>query len=165
MHWRISERSIILCTRILHAELSDLEEFKIFARVYKELFEIVEKNVTVRKPKDVGSSSLQSPDDLDATYRKNARNLTRDMSQHSLKPASLENKIQLITDVCIDPNNVDGGYGGEGVDTKTEEAGIVVVQTAVKGRESAVEMEIVSDETTATITVSCPLQTVDATKA
>lgn len=174
----------------LHVELSDLDEFKTFARVYKEQFEIVEKKVTVREPKDVGSSSLQSPDDLDATYRKKRQKSHQGYIATVTETASPENEIQLITDVCLDQNNVDdaailedrleklleltpdleelhvdGGYGSEGVDKKTEDAGIEVVQTAVKGRVPAVEMEIISDGTTGTVTVSCPLQTVEATQA
>jgi hypothetical protein len=174
----------------LHIELADLEEFKTFARVYTEQFEIIEKKVTVRDPKEVGSSSLQSPDDLDATYRKKRNESYKGYVATVTETASPENPVQLITDVCIDPNNVDdstilenrvedlleitpdlnelhvdGGFGGESVDTKMEEVGIDIVQTAVKGSEPAVEMEIISDETTGKITVSCPFQTVEASSA
>lgn len=171
----------------LHRELEDLEEFKAFARVYAEQFEIVEKKVVVRDPKEVGSDSLQSPDDLDATYRKKRNESHKGYVATVTETASPENPIQLITDICIDQNNVDdstilenrvkqlreispdlnelhvdGGFGSEGVDTAMENAGIEVIQTAVKGREPAVEMEIVCDDTTGEVTVSCPVQTVTA---
>jgi hypothetical protein len=174
----------------LNLELADLEEFKTFARVYAEQFEIVEKKVVVRDPEEVGTDSLQSPDDLEATYRKKRNESHKGYVATVTETASPENPIQLITDVCTDPNNVDdstilenrveelkeltpdlhelhvdGGFGSEGVDTAMEEAGIEPIQTAVKGREPAVEMEIISDKTTGMTTVSCPLQTVEASAA
>ncbi len=174
----------------LNHDHDELEEFKTFARVYEEQFSIVERKIVVREPQDVGSSSLQSPDDLDATYRKKRQESHKGYVATVTETASPENPIQLITDVCVDKNNVDdstvladrmeklleitpdleelhvdGGYGSESVDTKAEEAEITIVQTAVKGREADIEMEIFVDESTGDTTVSCPFQTVTATIA
>ncbi len=174
----------------LRQEVSELDEFKTFARIFSEQFEIKEKKVVVRDAKEVGSGSLQSPDDLDATYRKKREESYKGYVGTVTETASPENKINLITDVCLDPNNVDdstilqkradklksftpdlgelhvdGGFGSESVDKKMKEVGVQVVQTAVKGREPAVEMEIRIDETSGKTTVSCPFQTVTASKS
>lgn len=61
----------------LHAQLKERysgeEVFEIFARVYREHFKIEEENIVVKLPKELTSSSLQSPDDLDATFREKRR--------------------------------------------------------------------------------------------
>jgi hypothetical protein len=170
--------------------VSETNEFKTFARVYSEQFKIAEKKVVVKLPKDVGSNSLQSPDDLDATFRTKRDQFYKGYVATLTETASPDNAINLVTEINVAPNNVDdstiledhiekmkaftpdleelhvdGGYGSEGVDTKSVENNITIIQTAVKGRKGAVEFDIEVDETSGITTVSCPLQTVDATKA
>ncbi len=174
----------------LKHEFFDLEEFKTFARVYAEQFEFADQKIGARAAESVGSGSLQSPDDLDATYRKKRQESHKGLVAMVTETASPENPIQLITDVCIDKNNVDdaailegrieylkemtgdlkelhvdGGFGSEGVDSKALEHGIDIIQTAVKGREPAVDFEITFNCETGKIEVSCPNQTVEATDA
>jgi hypothetical protein len=166
------------------------KEFKTFARVYTEQFEIREKKIAVKLPKDVGSNSLQSPDDLNATFRTKRGKFYKGYVATITETASQENTINLVTDVSVDPNNVDdstiledrmdkikaftpdleefhvdGGYGSEGVDNKCVENDMVIIQTAVKGRKASVEFDIEVDDQSGITSVSCPLQTVDATKA
>jgi len=47
----------------------DLEIFKTFERVYTEQFIVSEQKIEIKPPDQISSSSCQSPDDLDATYR------------------------------------------------------------------------------------------------
>ncbi len=166
------------------------EEFKTFARVYGEQFEIREEKIAVKLPKDVGSASLQSPDDLDATFRTKRGEFYKGYVATLTETASQENPINLITDICVDPNNIDdssilenriekmkvatpelkelhadGGYGSEEVDNKAKEKEIAIIQTAVKGRKASVEFDIEVDDQNGETTVSCPVQTVNATKA
>ncbi len=170
--------------------IPETAEFKTFARVYTEQFEFGEKKVAVKQPADVGSASLQSPDDLDATFRTKRGQFYKGYVTTLTETASQENPINLITDICVDPNNmddssilenriekmkvatpelnelhVDGGYGSEGVDNKANEEDIKIIQTAVKGRKASVEFDIEMDDKNGEITVSCPVQTVTATKA
>ncbi len=176
----------------LHNSLGHIEseEFRIFARVYREQFKISEEKIVVKVPADVGSASLQSPDDLDATFRTKRGDFYKGYVATLTETASQDNQINLITDICVDPNNmddssilenriekmkaatpklnelhVDGGYGSEGVDKKVNENEITLIQTAVKGRKASVEFDIEVEEQTGKITVSCPVQTVYATKA
>ncbi len=170
--------------------IPEAEEFKTFARVYAEQFEINERKIVVKLPKDVGSSSLQSPDDLDATFRTKRGEFYKGYVATLTETASQANPINLITDICVDPNNIDdssilenriekmkvatpelkelhadGGYGSKGVDDKTNENEITVIQTAVKGRKASVEFDIEVDDQAGVTTVSCPVQTVNAAKA
>jgi len=48
----------------------EIEIFRIFERVYQEHFTVVKNKVAVKKNEELHSGILQSPDDIDATYRK-----------------------------------------------------------------------------------------------
>jgi hypothetical protein len=174
----------------LKFELKDVQEFKTFARVYSEQFEIIEEKVAVRAAETVGSGSLQSADDLDATYRKKREKAHKGMVAVVTETAAPENALQLITDVVVDKNNVDdaallegrmddlkaitedlrelhidGGFGSEALDKRSAELEIEIIQTAVKGREAAVDFEITYNNESGKFEVSCPFQTVEASKA
>ena len=158
--------------------------FKIFERVYAEQFRVVQEKIEIKPPEHISSSSVQSPDDLDAAYHtKNGKEL-RGQSINIVETAHPENPLNLITDVSVHPANkddskalnerldtlkektpeleelhFDGAYGSSDNDRKCERYGITPVQTAVKGIKPAVEMSIEKVADTA-YTVSCPQQTV-----
>jgi hypothetical protein len=165
-----------------------IEIFKIFERVYTEHFTVVEAQIEVKPSEELHSGCLQSPDDVDATYRKKRDQESRGQTIHFSETANPENELNLVSDVAVAPNNTDdskileerledmkqktpdldeyhtdGGYGSEANDKKSEELEISHVQTAVKGREAKVEIKIekVGDKK---YMVSCPLQTVDSTR-
>jgi len=166
---------------MLHEHYSEIEGFKVFERVYREHFAIDGESVVIITPT---SSSLQSPDDLDATYRhKNEEDFHGEVVS-VVETAHPENAINLITDVAVCANNVDdsiilngrlellkektpeltelhtdGGYGSSGNDLIMEKEGINHVQTAVRGREAAVDI-IIDKSDDGSYTVSCPVQTV-----
>lgn len=169
--------------------IPEAEEFKVFARVYTEQFKIIKKKIVVKLPEEVGSKSLQSPDDLNATFRTKRGEFYKGYVATLTETASQENEINLITDICVDPNNVDdatiladridkikeitpkleelhvdGGYGSSRVDEKSAENDITIIQTAVKGRKAFVDFDIEVDGKSGETVVSCPLQTVTATK-
>ena len=54
----------------LKESYKDFEVFSVFERVYTEHFTIIDDKITVKTPKELNGSTLQSPDDIDATYRK-----------------------------------------------------------------------------------------------
>ena len=98
--------------------------------------------------------------------------------------ANLENPLQLITDISVNPNNIDdsqilskrvdtlkektpelneihtdGGYGSQDNDKKFEELGINQITTAVRGRESEIEEKIEQTSQSPDVyTVECPFQ-------
>jgi hypothetical protein len=110
---------------------------------------------------------LQSPDDQDATYRKKKEQQSKGYTINGTETANPDNPIQLLTDIAVNPNNVDdsvilneridgikekapelnelhtdGGYGSEGNDKKLAESEIMQITTAVRERESEIEKKI-----------------------
>ena len=166
----------------------DLEVFSVFERVYTEHFTVVDEKITVKPGKELNGSTLQSPDDIDATYRKKRTEHYKGQSVNITETCNPDNELELITDVAVRSNNTDdseilndrletivektpdleelhtdGAYGSEENDKKMEELEITHVQTAVRGKKANVAMEIeeVSD---GDYTVKCPKQTVHSQK-
>lgn len=165
------------------------KEFINFERVYKEHFVIVNEEVSPKPTEELNSGMLQSPDDQDATYRKKKEQQSKGYTINGTETASPDNAIQLLTDIAVNPNNIDdsvilneridaikektpelneihtdGGYGSEGNDKKLEALHVTQVTTAVRGRESEVEKTIEqTDESPEKFTVKCPQQTVEST--
>ena len=164
------------------------EIFQIFDIVYSEHFTAAEDKIEVKPSEELHSGCLQSPDDLDATYRKKRDQESRGQTIHFSETANPENELNLVTDVAVASNNTDdsrileerlepmkektpdlneyhtdGGYGSEANDKKAEKLEITHVQTAIRGKDAKVEIKIekVDDKK---YRVSCPLQTVDSTR-
>ena len=161
---------------------SEYDIFKTFDRVYSEHFTVAGKKIKVKSKDQLTSSCVQSPDDLDAVYRKKNDKESRGQSINLVETANPENPINLITDVAINPVNkddskvlnerldqikektpdldelhFDGAYGSPENDKKFEKHEIIPVQTAVKGSKPAVKIEI--EQTSETeYKVSCPHQ-------
>ena len=170
----------------LKSSYAEYDIFKTFERVYSEQFKIVQQKIEIKPPAQITSSSVQSPDDLDATYRnKDGKNL-RGQSINIVETANPDNQINLITDVSTNPLNkddskvlherldtikekipdlkelhFDGAYGSTDNDKKFEQHKITPVQTAVRGAKHAVDMNIEKVSETE-YTVSCPLQSVQS---
>ena len=168
----------------LRERYKEIEIFSIFERVYQEHFTVVENKVAVKKNEELHSGMIQSPDDIDATYRKKGEKVWNGQSVNVTETANPENELNLVTDIAVGPNNTDdsnimndrietlkektpdlkemhtdGGYGSEDNDKKFEELEIAHIQTAVKGRRSKVEMEI-EETAEREYEVSCPRQKV-----
>jgi hypothetical protein len=165
------------------------KEFINFERVYKEHFVIVNEEVNPKPGEELNSGMLQSPDDQDATYRKKKEQQSKGYTINGTETANPENPIQLLTDIAVNPNNVDdsvilneridtlkektpelnelhtdGGYGSEDNDKKLEASEITQITTAVRGRESEIEKKIEQTSQTPDVyTVKCPQQTVEST--
>jgi hypothetical protein len=165
-----------------------VEVFGIFERVYHEHFTMVEDKVKVKPGKELNGSTLQSPDDIDATYRRKNDRHCRGQTVNVTETANPENDVNLLTDVAVCSNDTDdseilneriepikektpdlnelhtdGAYGSEDNDKKMEQLQITHVQTAVRGRKAKVAMEI---EQTADgkFSVRCPHQGVISQK-
>jgi len=165
------------------------KEFINFKRACKEHFIIVDKEVSSKSTEELNSGMLQSPDDQDATYRKKKDQQSKGYTINGTETANPDNPIQLLTDIAVNPNNIDdsvilneridaikektpelnelhtdGGYGSEGNDKKLEELKVKQVTTAVRGRESEIEKKIEQiSQSPDTYTVECPQQTVEST--
>lgn len=162
------------------------DEFRIFERAFKEHFTIVEGKSKVKPNNELNSSMLQSPDDEEATYMKKRDQESKGFTINATETANQENKIQLLTDIAVNKNNIDdskilenridkivektpdldelhtdGGYGSESVDKKMEKNNITLVTTAVRGRDSEIEKTITQiPDNEKEYLVKCPEQTV-----
>jgi hypothetical protein len=172
---------------MLAATYQDVEVFRIFSRVYADHFAIVEERVVVRPGAEMGTDTVQSPDDLDATYRFKSGRSYQGQAVNVVETAHPDNPLQLIIDVTVAKNNRDdsdilheridaikektpdldemhhdGGFGSEENDTKFAHHGVTVIQTGIKGfAAKGVPIEI-TEVSPDWYTVSCPSQTVQA---
>ena len=174
--------------RNIRPAYNELSIFKTFERVYVEHFTELEDTVEVKSRDDLHSGCLQSPDDLDATYREKNGKKSKGQSINVVETANPENPINLITDVCVNPNNKDdskilneridrlkektpdldelhsdGAYGSSDNDQKFEKHNITPVQSGMRGPEQSVPIEI--DQTGEDeYIVSCPYQKMNSQK-
>lgn len=166
----------------------DKQEFINFEHAYREHFVVVEREVSPKPTEELTSSMLQSPDDPDATYRQKNGQQSKGFTINGTETANPENPVQLITDISVNPNNVDdsqilndrvdkikektpelnemhtdGGYGSQESDKKFEALGITHITTAVRGRESEIEKKIEqTSQSPEEYTVECPFQKVQS---
>ena len=179
----------------VHCEINEKEkyqckkEFINFSRVYKEHFVFVNQEINPKPSVELNSGMLQSPDDQDATYRQKKEQHSKGYTINGTETANPDNPLQLITDIAVNPNNIDdtqilnnridiikdktpelneihtdGGYGSEDNDKKLEELEITQVTTAVRGRESEIGKKIRQTcQSPDLYTVECPYQTAVST--
>ena len=172
------------CKHNILPKYKDRDIAKIFERVYNENFTEVESKIEVKDSKELNSSCLQSPDDVDATYRQKRGMGYRGQSINIVETASKENPVNLITDISVNPNNIDdaqvlnqrldkmkaktpdlnelhadGAYGNPDVDEKCDKHDIELIQTAIRGNMSEVPIEIV-ELFEGNYQVNCPFQSV-----
>ncbi|MCK5853412.1 transposase [bacterium] len=163
-------------------------EFDNFERVFSEHLRIENGQTIIKESSEVGSGSLQSPDDSDATFRTKKGKRYRGYSGTVTETCDPQNPVNLIVDIDVSKNNlddskilnnkfpeitektdvkeihVDGAYGSTANDSVCKEHGIKMIQTAIRGRVAKVPLEI--RETDTGYEVSCPNnQTVKAVKS
>jgi hypothetical protein len=138
-------------------------------RVFSEHFELGENAVRSKPNDQLNASSLQSPDDLEATYRKKRGQGYQGYVANITETCDPDNEVQLITKVQVAPNNVDdtqllegalpalkertdldtlytdGGYGSPETDDVLRENKVVQIQTAIRGRKPSTEKLHLSD--------------------
>ncbi len=89
--------------------------YQVLERVFGEHFRVKERKVTVKGAEELSASSLQSPDDLEATYREKSgqgyrgyvANLSETCDPENPSADSDHPPLQLITKVQIAPNTTD----------------------------------------------------------
>jgi hypothetical protein len=156
---------------VLKADYGSTDIHRIVCRVFAEQFTRVEEKIAVRAAKEIRSDSLQSPDDPEATYREKDGDDFHGFVLHATETADPQNKLQLIVDVAVAPNNQDdsrilhgrlpgmhektpdlcelhsdAAYPSEDNDRLQNEIGILAVQTAIRGRTAKAPMRIDRDE-------------------
>jgi hypothetical protein len=81
--------------------------YSMLERVYGEHFRVEEKVVKTKVAKELSASSLQSPDDLEATYREKANKTYKGYAANLTETCDPENALQLITKTQVAPNCVE----------------------------------------------------------
>ena len=173
----------------LYPRYQELQIFQTFQLVFTEHFTVVDEKIEIKPPDQLKSDSVQSPDDLDAAYRKKNGKSGKGQSVNIVETADPSNPIQLLTDVAVNPLNQDdnrvlhkrlgrlkektpslnelhhdAAYGSAENDLKCEHLGITTIQTAVRGNQSVVPITI-EQVSESNYVVKCPLQTVKSQKA
>lgn len=168
----------------LTATYSEHPVFQMFQRVYSEHFKEDAKAedfpIVLRPKEELGSNTMQSPDDLEATFRSKRKESYQGFLALGMETCHPENELNLVTALVTATNNtddsvmleenldqmkertpdleechVDGGFGSEGVDIKAEKHNITIIQTAVKGATPKVPIGIHGNEKDG-FTVNCP---------
>ena len=143
--------------------------YQMFERVFGEHYLVEEKVLKTRIDKELSASSLQSPDDLEATYREKNKKHYKGYVANLTETCDPENKLQLVTKVQVAANNVDdakmmeeampnlkerteldtlytdGGYGSPSADLTMQDNKVEQIQTAIRGRAPSTEKLNLSD--------------------
>jgi hypothetical protein len=148
----------------IHHLLAELKDgyahepaYQVLERIFAENFNRVEDGVCPKENRELASGSLQSVDDLEASYRTKGNAHYKGYVANLTETCDPENDLQLITKVQVAPNNIDdsqllaealpnlqertdldtlmtdGGFGGEASDAALEGLPVKLIQTAIRG--------------------------------
>jgi hypothetical protein len=133
--------------------------YGVLQRVFADHFREGRKRIVVKGNSELSAQSLQSPDDLEATYREKGGKGHQGYAANVTETCDPKNEVQLITKVQVAANatddsqflaeaapglkartgveemHTDGAYGGPAADAAVREAGIQLRPTGIRGRE------------------------------
>ena len=143
---------------------ADEHAYQILKRVFGEHFVVTEEdNLRPKQGTELRASSLQSPDDEEASYRQKRGKDYVGYVGNLTETCDPENDFQLIVKVQVEPNttddakmlnealpglkkrtdlneiNVDGSYSSADVDDTLQELEVDLVQTAIRGAKPSSE--------------------------
>jgi hypothetical protein len=143
--------------------------YQMFERVFGEHYLVEEKVLKTKLDKELSASSLQSPDDLEATYREKNKKHYKGYVANLTETCDPANDLQLVTKVQVAANSVDdaklmeealpnlkertelktlytdGGYGSPSADQTMQDNRVEQIQTAIRGRAPSTEKLNLSD--------------------
>jgi hypothetical protein len=132
--------------------------YQVLKRVFSEHFEVKQTAVVTKPNEALSTNSMQSPDDLEATYREKNGKGYQGYVTNVTETCDPKNPLQLITKVQVAPNNTDdsqllaealpnltartglktiitdGGHGSPKTDVVLNDHKVEHVQTAIRGR-------------------------------
>jgi len=141
----------------LQAGYANDPAYQVLERIFAEHFSLVEDGICPKENRELASGSLQSVDDLEASYRTKGNVHYKGYVANLTETCDPQNDLQLITKVQVAPNNVDdsqlladalpnlqertaldtlvtdGGFGGEASDTALDGQDVKLIQTAIRG--------------------------------
>jgi len=137
---------------------ADEPVYQVLERVFGEHFQLEHKAVVTKPNQALSATSLQSPDDLEATYREKRGKGYQGYVANLSETCDPKNPLQLITKVQtasnatddsqllaealpnlkqrteVDTIYTDGGHGGPVSDAVLQEQQVEHIQTAIRGR-------------------------------
>jgi hypothetical protein len=179
--------------RVMQYLLAELKQvhgddpaYQVLERVFGEHFKVEEAKVQTKEAKELSTASLQSPDDLEATYREKRGVGYQGYVANLTETCDPDNPFQLVTKVQTSPNTTDdshllaealpnlkertdledlytdGGFGGPDADLALQEQKVKLTQTAIRGRKPdpnklhLTNFEIEFDQDGQPFKVTCP---------
>jgi len=142
----------------LSVSYAEQAAYTVLQRVYEEHFVEVESDIRPKVGNELSASSLQSPDDWEASYRQKGGQGFKGYVTNLTETCHPENDLQLIVKVQTEANSrddaqmllealpdlkarteveemhTDGGYNSEDVDEVLIEQEVELIQTAIRGR-------------------------------
>jgi len=143
--------------------------FQILERVFNDHYKLEGEKAKAKIGRELSATSLQSPDDLEATFRRKAGKSYRGYVTNLAETCDPKNVLQLITKVQVASNHTDdghllaealpnlkqrmdldrlytdGGYGGREADAVMQEQQVSHIQTAIRGGRPNHKKFILSD--------------------
>lgn len=162
-HLQVVGELMVQLTEELAACYGDEPAYRVLLRVFQEHFHVDEAALRPKAGEELKASSLQSPDDWEATYRQKRGEDHKGYAANVTETCNPENELQLIVKVQTESNNTDdaamlnealpelkertdvnemhtdGGYNSPDVDQTMRELGIEQIQTAIRGRKPSTE--------------------------
>jgi Transposase DDE domain len=147
----------------LAADYSQEPAYQVAARLFGDQYRVVADAVQAKANQEIRASSLQSLDDLEATYREKNRVGYKGYVANVTETCDPQNPLQLITDVRVAPNtaedsalliaalpelkqrtnldtlHTDATYGSPEADNALCAAQVTLIQTAIRGRKPNTE--------------------------
>lgn len=142
----------------LHAEYGEEPALQVLERLFAENYTLEGHVNRPKENEELSSDSLQSVDDLEASYRTKGKKHYKGYVANITETCDPENKFQLITKVQVSANHVDdtkllaealpnlkerteistlytdGGYGSSDMDKTMQENQVEQIQTGIRGR-------------------------------
>jgi hypothetical protein len=160
--------------------------YQVAARLFGEQYRVAAENAQAKPNQEISAGSLQSLDDLEATYREKNRVGYKGYVANLTETCDPQNPLQLITDVRVASNTADDSalllivlpelkqrtnlhtlhtdatYGSPEADSVLREAQVTLIQTAIRGRKPNTEklhladFAITQDAQGLPLDITCP---------
>lgn len=170
----------------LKDKYSEEATYQMLERVFNEHFSLEEQEIVIKTGKELSSGCMQSPDDLEASFREKAGSTHKGYVANITETCNPENPLQFITKVQLESNNTDdakmlvealpnlkerteldtiytdGGHGSPQADDVLAEHQVTHIQTAIRGRTPhpnklhLSDFEIMQTERSKPVQITCP---------
>jgi hypothetical protein len=147
----------------LQPQYADAPAYQVLARVFREHFVSESQSLRAKEGDELSASSLQSPDDWDATYRRKRDMESQGYVANVTDTCHPDNDFQLIVKLQTETNttddavllaaalpdlvqrtgvnemHTDGGYNSADADQVLQQQRVQLVQSAIRGRQPATD--------------------------